>query len=128
MEECHKQRLELAKGFKECQKAFVALGDETRHQIIIALLESDTHGIRVGEITEKTYLSRPAVSHHLQILKNAGIINMYREGTKNYYYVNANETVWKQLAEFMGNIYSLVQEISDKDCSKSDVERQSIEE
>lgn len=128
MEKCYKQRLELANGFKECQKAFVALGDETRHQIIIALLESDTHGIRVGEITKKTYLSRPAVSHHLKILKDAGIINMYRKGTKNYYYVNANETVWKQLAGFMNNVYSLVQEISNKDCSKNDVERQSIEE
>lgn len=123
MDKCHKQRLQLAKEFKACQKAFVALGDETRHMIIIALLESDAHGIRVGEITKKTHLSRPAVSHHLQILKNAGIINMYREGTKNYYYVNASETVWKQLAEFMNNIYGLVKEISNKDCTKSDAER-----
>lgn len=53
MDKCHKQRLQLAKEFKECQKAFVALGDETRHQIITSLLESDTHGIRVGEITKK---------------------------------------------------------------------------
>lgn len=127
MDKCHKQRVQLAKEFKECQKAFVALGDETRQRIIIALLESDTHGIRVGEITKKTHLSRPAVSHHLQILKNAGIINMYREGTKNYYYVNASETVWRQLAEFMGNIYGLVQEISNKSCIKSDAEIQAIE-
>ncbi|GAA0104579.1 metalloregulator ArsR/SmtB family transcription factor [Paraclostridium sordellii] len=123
MDKCHKQRLKLAKEFKECQSAFVALGDETRHHIIIALLESDTHGIRVGEITKRTHLSRPAVSHHLQILKNAGIISMYREGTKNYYYVSASETVWKQLAEFVGNIYGLVQEISNKSCAKSDAER-----
>lgn len=127
MEKCHKQRLQLAKEFKECQSAFVALGDETRHLIIIALLESDAHGIRVGEITERTHLSRPAVSHHLKVLKNAGVISMYREGTKNYYYVNASETVWKQLADFMGNIYNIVQEISNKDCAKSDIERHIIE-
>ena len=58
--------------------------------MLIALLESDAHGIRVGEITKKTH-PRPAVSHHLQILKDAGVISMYREGTKNYYFVNACE-------------------------------------
>lgn len=126
MDKCYKQRLQLAREFKACQKAFVALGDETRQHIIIALLESDTHGIRVGEITKKTHLSRPAVSHHLQILKNAGIISMYRESTKNYYYVNASETVWKQLAEFMANIYGVVQEISDKSCAKADAEIKAI--
>lgn len=43
---------------------------------------------------------------------------MHREGTKNYYYVSASETIWKQLAEFINNIYGLVQEISNKDCTK----------
>ncbi|MFR5265160.1 ArsR/SmtB family transcription factor [Clostridium sp.] len=65
MEKCHERRLQLAKEFKAYEKAFVALGDETRQHIIIALLESDVHGIRVGEITKRTHLSRPAVSHHL---------------------------------------------------------------
>ena len=66
----------------------------------MTLLESDCNGIRVGEITEKTHLSRPAVSHHLKILKEAGMINMRREGTKidyyyyYYYYMDANETQW----------------------------------
>lgn len=96
MEKCHERRLELAEELKSCQKAFIALGDETRQQIIITLLESEVHGIRVGEITEKTHLSRPAVSHHLRILKEAGIVSMYREGTKNYYYVNAYETICKK--------------------------------
>ena len=46
----------------------------------------ECNGVRVGAITEKTNLSRPAVSHHLQIRKDAGLISMRREGTKNYYY------------------------------------------
>ncbi|MGL4740800.1 MAG: ArsR/SmtB family transcription factor [Sarcina sp.] len=127
MDRCYNRRLQIAREFKACEKAFVALGDETRQNIIITLLESDNHGIRVGEITKKTYLSRPAVSHHLQILKNVGIISMYRESTKNYYYVNVSETVWKQLAELMENIYGVVQEISDKSCAKSDAEIKAIE-
>ena len=76
-EELCKIRTEhIAKEFKELQPAFVALGDETRQQIITALLLSDHNGIRVGEITSKTHLSRPAVSHHLKTLKDAGIVNM----------------------------------------------------
>lgn len=72
MSNCKIRRSELAQEFKQCKDAFIALGDETRQQIVIALLESDGHGIRVGEIT-KTHLSRPAVSHHLKILKIAGL-------------------------------------------------------
>lgn len=37
-------------------------------------------GVRVCEITRHTNLSRPAVSHHLQILKNAGIVMEAPEG------------------------------------------------
>ncbi len=53
MSNCKIRRSELAQEFKQCKDAFIALGDETRQQIVIALLESDGHGIRVGEITKK---------------------------------------------------------------------------
>ncbi|MGG7059036.1 ArsR/SmtB family transcription factor [Clostridium nigeriense] len=128
MENCYKRRIELAKELKACKKAFIALGDETRQQIIVALLESEVHGIRVGEITEKTHLSRPAVSHHLQILKEAGIINMYREGTKNYYYVSADETIWNQIRNLFNKINEVVEDISERDCNKSQIEIESEKE
>ena len=47
-------------------------------------------GVLVGTFTEKTNLSRAAVSHHLQILKDGGILKMRRECTKNYYYFDAD--------------------------------------
>ena len=122
MEKCYERRLALAKEFRACKKAFIALGDETRQQIVLALLESEVHGIRVGEITKKTHLSRPAVSHHLRVLKEAGIISMYREGTKNYYYVNAGETVWKQLSTLINDVNGIIEEISAADCIKSQTE------
>ncbi|MBS5959281.1 MAG: winged helix-turn-helix transcriptional regulator [Clostridiales bacterium] len=81
----------LTNEFKSCQKSLIALGDETRQSIIMSLMECDCKGVRVGEITNKTHLSRPAVSHHLQILKDAGIIGMRREGTKNYYYLDSKK-------------------------------------
>ncbi|CAI3251434.1 zinc-binding dehydrogenase [Enterococcus cecorum] len=44
----------------------------------------------MGAITEKTHLSRPAVSHHIKILKDAGVVEMRKEGTKNYYYLETD--------------------------------------
>lgn len=106
--ECLKERLNIAKEFEICKKAIIAIGDETRHRIIMTLLQSETIGLRVGEISKKANLSRPAISHHLQILKKAKIISMKKQGTKNYYYINADETEWDKLSNFMNNINSLV--------------------
>lgn len=117
---CERNKMKLAEEFKECQNAFVALGDETRQNIIIALLESPYEGIRVGEITKKTHLSRPAVSHHLKILRETGIISMTRKGTKNYYYVNAAENQWRKLTLFMNHIYDIVKNLPK--CSREDTE------
>lgn len=114
MTECQEKRKHLAEEFKDCRKAFIAIGDETRQMIIIALLESEYNGIRVGEITAATHLSRPAVSHHLQVLKDAGIINMRREGTKNYYYMDANKSQWSRIASLINHINTVVQSITEQ--------------
>lgn len=77
----------LAEEFEECQKILLALGDENRQHLILEMMQMDhCEGVRVGTITEKTHLSRPAVSHHIQILKDAGLLKMRREGTRNYYF------------------------------------------
>lgn len=77
----------LADDFASCDKILNAVGDETRRHLMIEMMKmGDCRGARVGDITEKTNLSRPAVSHHLQILKDAGILKMRKEATKNYYY------------------------------------------
>ncbi len=112
---CQNYMEEIACRFKTCQKALVALGDETRQLILLALLESDFNGIRVGEIAKKTHMTRPSVSHHLQILKNAGIVNMRREGTRNYYYLDSGESQWKILTELLNMVYDGIQHISERD-------------
>lgn len=77
----------LTADFTACTKILTAIGNETRLYLIIEMMKlGNCNGVRVCEITEKTNLSRPAVSHHLQIMKNAGIIQLRKEGTKNYYY------------------------------------------
>ncbi|WP_342532449.1 metalloregulator ArsR/SmtB family transcription factor [Lysinibacillus sp. FSL K6-0057] len=75
--------------FINSQKVLLAIGDETRQAILMVLMGTDCQtGLRVGEITEQTHLSRPAVSHHLKILRDAGVILMRKEGTKNFYYID----------------------------------------
>lgn len=77
----------LATEFEQCRDILVALGDANRQHMILEMMKSKKcDGMRVNEITEMTHLSRPAVSHHLQILKRAGILKVRREATKNYYY------------------------------------------
>ena len=85
--EIQEQVAVLAEEFASCAKILNVLGDETRQHLIPEMMRfGDCSGARVCEITEKTNLSRPAVSHHLQIMKDAGIVKMRKEGTKNYCY------------------------------------------
>lgn len=110
--ECEERLEKIVDGFQKCRNAFTAIGDETRQLILLVLLESDLSGVRVGEIALKTHLTRPSVSHHLQILKEAGIVAMRREGTKNYYYLSVDGTQWKDIAELVSLIYGSIQHIS----------------
>ena len=59
-----------------------ALADPTRR----AVFERLRHGPRpVGEIARGLPVSRPAVSQHLRVLKQAGLVRERREGTRNFY-------------------------------------------
>lgn len=91
---------QLSAGFSACSKILTAIGDETRQYLILEMMKmGDCSGVRVGEITEKTNLSRPAVSHHLQIMKDAGIVKVRREGTRNYYYFDPEMDTLERLVE-----------------------------
>lgn len=89
MNEKQAQLNSIKEDFINSQKVLQAIGDETRQSILLVLMGTDCQtGLRVGEITEQTHLSRPAVSHHLKILRDAGVILMRKEGTKNFYFIN----------------------------------------
>lgn len=69
--------------FKECIPLFQSLGDPCRQSIIVTLAE---HGaLNVKQITEHSHLSRPAISHHLKILRQAGLVTVEQRGTENLY-------------------------------------------
>jgi DNA-binding transcriptional ArsR family regulator len=65
--------------------AMDALGDPTRR----AIFERLRRGPRsVGELAEGLPVSRPAVSQHLRVLKEAGLATERREGTRRIYSLN----------------------------------------
>ncbi len=107
-ENCIRGRAALAEQFRALRPLFTALGDETRQSIFLSLLESDRVGIRVGELTQRPHLSRPAVSHHLRVLRQADLVRVHREGTRNYYYPNADAPCWDSLRDLAQQICRVV--------------------
>lgn len=103
------QRQEFISNFNLARPIMTILGDEVRQEILLALMETGGQGgIRIGEIQKRSHISRSAVSHHLKTLLNAGIINMRREGTKNYYYIDFNDTTIKPVIHFWQQAESML--------------------
>ena len=104
----------LAEEFESCQKILIALGDENRQHLMLEMMRMEhCGGIRVGTITEKTNLSRPAVSHHLRILKDVGILKVRREGTKNYYYFDADMEAMNRLIQMLQHARNIMDQLPD---------------
>lgn len=105
----------LSAEIKACQKILTAIGDETRQHIILVMMQTQgCFGLRVNDIAENTNLSRPAVSHHLQILKKAGIIKMRREATKNYYYFDADMESFDHLIRMLNHAKDIMMKLPDR--------------
>ena len=62
-----------------------ALGDRTRRAIVAALAERPR---AVGELADALPVSRPAVSQHLRVLKEAGLVTERAVGTRRIYRLN----------------------------------------
>ena len=64
---------------------WIALGDPTRRAIFEHLAERPR---AVGELAGELPVSRPAVSQHLKVLKDARLVSDRREGTRRIYQLN----------------------------------------
>ena len=62
-----------------------ALADETRQEIMRICCCRE---LSVGEIVEALNVSQPTVSHHLSILRSAGLVNDRRDGKQVFYTLN----------------------------------------
>jgi ArsR family transcriptional regulator, arsenate/arsenite/antimonite-responsive transcriptional repressor len=66
---------------------FKALNDPTRRAILELLKNKD---LTAGEIADKFHISWPSVSHHLALLKRAGLVVSIKEGQYVYYSINTS--------------------------------------
>ena len=64
---------------------FKALGDPTRLRIFRMLASHPEKKVCVGRIAERVGVSQPAVSQHLRVLKQAGLVEPNREGFRVHY-------------------------------------------
>jgi DNA-binding transcriptional ArsR family regulator len=65
--------------------AWGALGDRTRRAIVLRLAEQP---LAVGQLAADLPVSRPAVSQHLKVLKDAGLVSEQAVGTRRIYRLN----------------------------------------
>lgn len=101
---------QICKEWADCGPLFIALGHELRQQILLALLDAQCEGMCVSKITQQTHLSRPAISHHLKILKEAGIVQSRAQGTQNYYYLS-RDTSLRRLIQMSQKVEELLSQL-----------------
>jgi ArsR family transcriptional regulator, arsenate/arsenite/antimonite-responsive transcriptional repressor len=78
------------------QLFFKALGDQTRRDILNLLLNRD---LTAGEIADNFPVSKPTISHHLEILTQAGLIAFRKQGQSKYYTLNT--TIFDELIQWL---------------------------
>ena len=91
--------------------ALDALGDPTR-RVVVELLRDGERSVR--EITDHTDVSQPAVSQHLRVLREAGLVDVRPAGTRRLYRIRpdgfADVRAWVDgfwddaLAAFVANV------------------------
>lgn len=85
-----------------------ALGDRTRRDLVGRLADGP---LSVGELADTVSVSRPAVSQHLRVLKDAGLVSERAEGTRRIYRLEPAglaalrdqlDTFWRRALESYG--------------------------
>ncbi len=74
---------------------FKALNDPTRRQILELLKKGD---LTAGEIANRFVISKPSISHHLDLLKQAGLVQSIKEG--QYIYYSLHTTVMDEIVKW----------------------------
>ena len=100
--------------FKKCQKILSAIGDKTRQHLICTMLNGECSGSRVVDIAKRANLSRAAASHHMQILKSAGIVKDRKESTFIYYYLNLDISELNNLITLFCDIKELMKNVPER--------------
>jgi DNA-binding transcriptional ArsR family regulator len=74
---------------------FKALNDATRRDILELLKKKD---MTAGEIADQFHISKPSISHHLDLLKQAGLVEAVKDG--QYILYSLNTTVMDEIIKW----------------------------
>jgi ArsR family transcriptional regulator len=74
----------------DCVEFCKALADNTRQRILEMLLEGERC---VSDIVDAFDMSQPTISHHLNVLKQFGLVTDRKEGRQVYYAINRDNVV-----------------------------------
>jgi DNA-binding transcriptional ArsR family regulator len=67
-------------------KVYTALGDEHRQRILLTFERGER--LNVSQVVEVSTLSRTAVSHHLKVLRDAGVLQSEKVGKEVYFWID----------------------------------------
>ena len=76
-------------------EGWTAVSDKSRREILDLLRKRD---MSAGEIADNFNISKPSISHHLNILKNAGLVEFEKKGQSLIYSINT--TVFQDIMTF----------------------------
>jgi DNA-binding transcriptional ArsR family regulator len=99
---------------KTHESLFRALADPTRRRIFEELRSGPR---AVGELAAGLPVSRPAVSQHLKVLKNAGLVRERRQGTRGYYSIDPRglDPLRTYLESFWGEVLAAFESAVEKE-------------
>lgn len=76
----------IPREWRNISRAFTAMGDEHRQRILLTFEPGER--LNVGQIVEVSTLSRSAVSHHLKLMREAGVLGSEKIGKEVHYWID----------------------------------------
>ena len=76
----------IPREWRNISRAFTAMGDEHRQRILLCFEPGER--LNVGQIVEVSTLSRSAVSHHLKLMRESGVLQSEKIGKEVHYWID----------------------------------------
>ena len=76
----------IPREWRNISKVYTALGDEHRQRILLTFERGER--LNIGQIVRVSTLGRTAVSHHLRVLREAGVLSSEKLGKEVYFWIN----------------------------------------
>ena len=105
--------------FTQCGPIFTALGDEVRQRLVLDIADAGEDGISVMGLTSLSNLSRPAISHHLKVLKDCGLVESHKKGTWVFYRISVSEQ-FEKIDELLHEILRIAKKAKNNRSKKGD--------